>query len=84
MMQPIRTDACNTQLGAPRDWDESKDGECCALPIHRDAARQVMHSFWQPSEQDIANIIAGVPIRLTVIGTGHPPVAINVTRGIED
>lgn len=81
-MQPLRTAECNVLLGAPSDWDENTDGECVALPIHQNGV--YMHSFWQPSEQDIANILAGVPIRLTIVGGAHPPVAINVTSGTED
>lgn len=83
MMLPIRTPQCNAMLGAPVDWDDEKDGECVALPIYRDAATQTMHSFWQPNEQEIANILAGVPIRLTIIGSAHPPVAINVTSSVD-
>ncbi len=84
MMQPVHTDACNVVFKAPDDWNTEIDGECVDLPIHADIALGVLHSYWQPSEQDIANILAGLPIRLTVFGRGHPPVAIAVSAGIED
>lgn len=54
------------------------DANIEALPVTKDT-EGVMHSFWQPSEEDIANILAGVPIRLSVMSMGHPPVALTVT-----
>ncbi|WP_157779514.1 hypothetical protein [Cupriavidus pauculus] len=53
------------------------------MPVHRDQQQGVWLSWYQPTEQDIANILAGVPIRLSVFGNGHPPVAISVTAGTE-
>jgi hypothetical protein len=82
-MQPVRTDACNAVFVAPADWHVEIDGECVDLPIHADITLGVMHSYWQPSEEDIANILAGLPIRLTVFGRSHPPVAIAVSIGTE-
>jgi hypothetical protein len=83
MMALLKTQHTNMVLGAPKDWDEERDGTCVGLPIHIDLERGVMYSFWQPSEQDIANILAGVPIRLSVFGSGHPPVAIAVTSSVD-
>ncbi|WP_354678723.1 hypothetical protein [Cupriavidus plantarum] len=70
-------------LGAPVDWDPAVHGECIGLPVHRDREHGVWLSWHQPTEQDIANILAGLPIRLSVFGNGHPPVAIAVTAGTE-
>lgn len=83
MMPPVKTDHTNVMLGAPVDWDPSTHGECCGLPVHRDWANNRWLSYWQPTEQDIANILAGVPIRLSVFGSGHPPVAIAVSAGTD-
>lgn len=33
-----------------------------------------MESAWMPTPEEIAAIVAGAPIILRVIGTGHPPV----------
>jgi hypothetical protein len=79
MMKPIQTDRTNVLLGAPKDWDAARDGEYIGLPVHLDVENRLFHSFWQPSEQDIADILAGMPVRLTVFGGSHPPVAIAVT-----
>ncbi|MDB5990056.1 MAG: hypothetical protein JWQ10_1459 [Herbaspirillum sp.] len=83
MMTPVKTEHTNVVLGAPTGWDEQRDGKCIGLPVHLDPAQGVMYSFWQPTEVDIANILAGVPIRLSVFGRAHPPVAIAVTRSID-
>ncbi|QEZ47193.1 hypothetical protein [Cupriavidus oxalaticus] len=73
MMRPLTTDYTNAMLGAPADWDPTVHGECIGLPVHRDHANNRWLSWYQPTEQDIANLLAGVPIRLSVYGAGHPP-----------
>jgi hypothetical protein len=83
VMPPLKTGHTNAMLGAPVDWDPAVHGECIGLPVHRDQQQGVWLSWYQPTEQDIANILAGVPIRLSVFGNGHPPVAISVTAGTE-
>ncbi|WP_454710963.1 hypothetical protein [Cupriavidus nantongensis] len=79
MMLPIKTEHTNVLLGAPKDWKPETDGECIALPVHRDEANGRWLSWYRPTEQDIANILAGKPVRLSIFGSGHPPVAIAVT-----
>lgn len=37
-----------------------------------------MQTAWQPTPSEIARIVAGQPIILTLLGTGHPPVLIEV------
>lgn len=83
MMPPLKTRQTTAVLGAPVDWDPAKQGECIGLPVHRDDLNGRWLSWYQPTEQDIANILAGVPIRLSVYGPGHPPVAIAVTAATE-
>lgn len=83
MMQPLKTRHTTNILGAPQGWDPATQGECIGLPAHWDAASHRWLSWHHPTEQDIANILAGMPIRLSVFGGGHPPVAIAVTAGVE-
>lgn len=62
-------------LGAPPDWDP-RQGECATLPIRdRDGT---MQSAWYPTVEEIALMIAGGPVILSVWGSSHPPVAITV------
>ncbi|GAB1361818.1 hypothetical protein MASR1M32_10540 [Rhodobacter sp.] len=37
-----------------------------------------MQTAWEPTPAEIAAITAGAPIVLTLLGTGHPPVLIEV------
>jgi hypothetical protein len=37
-----------------------------------------MVSSWQPTPAEVAAIVAGAPIYLTVLGQGHPPVMLDV------
>jgi hypothetical protein len=37
-----------------------------------------MVSSWQPTPAEIAAIVAGAPIHLTVLGSAHPPVLLAV------
>lgn len=39
---------------------------------------QYMVSLWQPSVEEIEQIIAGQPIKLAVLGRRHPPVIVAV------
>lgn len=79
-MKAIRFEGQNAVFGAPRDWDEAKSGPCGGLPIKRSEYRgtPTLTSYWRPSEEDIANILAGYCVRLTVFGEGHPPVSLDV------
>jgi hypothetical protein len=38
-----------------------------------------MKTYWQPSEEDIANILAGGIIEMTVYGKNHPVMNLKVT-----
>lgn len=35
-------------------------------------------SYWRPSEQDIANILAGGCVAVQVLGTTQPPILVSV------
>lgn len=37
-----------------------------------------MQTAWEPTPAEIERIVAGQPIILTILGTGHPPVLIEV------
>lgn len=37
-----------------------------------------MQTAWEPTPNEIARIVAGEPIILTLLGTAHPPVLIEV------
>ena len=37
-----------------------------------------MATAWQPTPDEIARIVAGAPIYLTILGSAHPPVCMDV------
>jgi hypothetical protein len=76
-MNPINHGATRI-LGAPKEWDAEKHGTCVGLPII-DAHGQ-MYSYWRPTMMERLRVAIGVPVRLSVVGKSHPPVAISVTR----
>lgn len=55
--------------------------ECNALPITRvqyeDGTPAVL-SYWRPTEAEIALIVGGHPVRLSVLGATHPPLMLGV------
>lgn len=66
-MKPIRTLACNINLVA--------DG-CGDLPAYK--GDDYFASYWIPDKEELAMLNAGMPIKLSIIGAGHPPVMIEV------
>lgn len=76
-MKPIDTKHTTHRLGAPVDWDHSV-GPCGTLPVHRAAGN--FTSFWKLSWRERCLAFIGVPVRLDVTSSGHPPVALNFDR----
>lgn len=69
-------------LGAPADWDSTQGVDCGALQIADVAmgdGRPGMESLWRPSRAELALLIEGGAIILTIAGTGHPVVSMGVT-----
>lgn len=75
-MTPGEIQFATRALGAPDDWDSAKNGECAVLLI-RDR-EGTMQSAWYPSKEEIAALVLGKPVILTVWGRAHPPVALEV------
>lgn len=67
------------ELGKPRDWDNAA-GECQPLHVRVDLESPVpsMTSYWVPTPEEIAMLEVGGKIALTVYGTKHPPVWVEV------
>jgi hypothetical protein len=68
-------------LGAPLGWNEQRDGPCGALSIHdmRDQQPAKMESCWElEGFEPISLALNLADIRLGVIGSGHPPVYMQV------
>jgi len=80
-MNPVPHSSNNLILGAPKDPDaELKELKVDPLPITRTTVQGVMSnaSFWQPNEEEISRILAGMPITVFVIGPAFYPLAVGV------
>lgn len=79
-MIPSKISNPNTVLGAPVDWDHEAYGECVDLPVRikETTAGVGLVSAWMPTDEERAAIATGAPVLLTVLGGGHPPVALDV------
>lgn len=82
-MNPIRHPSNTRTLAAPAGWDHRgvpveplgiTDTELNGVPC--------VMSFWQPDAEDLANIAAGSPIGLSIVGRTMPPAAV-VTLMVE-
>jgi hypothetical protein len=79
-MHSGRITGATNVLGAPQDWSKAQQGPCGSLAIRREktTAGPGMTSAWFPTAEEIARMIEGAPIYLTIIGDIHPPVALLV------
>ncbi len=66
-MTPIRTSACNITFVL--------EG-CDDLPAARGDGFTA--TYWKPDAEELAMIAAGMPIKLSIMGDGVPPVSLEV------
>jgi hypothetical protein len=71
-------------LNAPKNWDQERM-QCAALPIldHEWSGVPVMTSFWKPDAAELRILNAGGYVTLSVLGQGHPPVAVSAGAAVE-
>lgn len=78
-MNKLQHRSNNGVLGAPAGWDQA-ELPCAALPItrtHMDGVPCIV-SYWTPTAAEIAQIVAGAPIALWIVGQTMPPVTLQV------
>lgn len=65
-------------LGAPAGWEPDSQGPCGHLSISDipTTAGRAMESLWEPTPDELAELNAGGVVVLTIVGTTHPPVAL--------
>lgn len=73
-MLPLKFLESNHNLGAPKDWDSEKDGDCAHLPVHYDG--ESFFSLWRPTKEEIDLLKEGGAVYLRVVGSSHPVVAL--------
>lgn len=73
-MTPTIQPGMNLQLMPPRTMPEGRT--CEPLMAYREGHRMV--SVWKPDAEELAALNAGGCVALTVLGTDHPPVSVDV------
>jgi hypothetical protein len=78
-MDFINHPACNHSFGAPTGWDQNEQ-PVGTLPVSLGwiGEQRVMHSFWKPNDRELAKLLQGRPVILTIFGQVHPIVAVGV------
>ncbi len=77
-MSPVPFPEQTSVLGAPPDWDAKKHGPCDGLPVH--FADGIYTSCWRATWRERLALLFGARLWLTVVSSGHPPVALGVKK----
>lgn len=78
-MKPAMFEAMTHVLGEPTNWRADEHGECLGLPVNIDTTKGgTFTSCWVLDAEEVAAIVNGGRVYLTVFGCSHPPVAISV------
>lgn len=80
-MKPTTFIGQTNVLGAPKNWDATKDGECKGLPVM--ICDDGIYSRWKFSFIEKVKIMFGVPLTLIVKSSSMPPVSPQITEPIE-
>jgi len=68
-------------VNATRILAESQDEYYCLAILDEECnGFPAMTSVWEPTPKELADLVAGGAVRLTILGTQHPPVMIT-TQG---
>jgi hypothetical protein len=76
---PRRISGSTHALGAPKDWDNAVDGNCCTLHVRwvQEGGHMCAQSAWEPTPAELAMLNNGGSVVLSIVG-GQPPVMLSV------
>lgn len=74
-MRAIEFEGYNLLLNPPAN---SERGSCGALPVFRYPDR--LCSVWKPDADELAALVDGAHICLSILGQSHPPVMLHVQK----
>lgn len=77
-MKAIKHSSSNGSLRCPQNAPYGVPTYSVPLTTKADNNGTAMTTFWEPSEEDIANILAGGIVELTVYGPVHPMIQMKV------
>lgn len=73
-MDAIRHPLATVNLSAPPGWD--REEPCTGLWVNRTDG--IFYSWWRPSWRERLRLLFGGDVRLAIVASGHPPVALEV------
>jgi len=79
-MRPIEHPLATNTLAPPVNWDRERQGDCRSLSVCFDREDGRFYSWWKPSWRERLSLVLGVPVRLCIAASSHPPVALQVER----
>lgn len=77
-MQIGRIEGATRVLGKSQGYLGLPIRDCTMSTSVDGPATPVMQTAWLPTPDEIAAIMSGAPVILSIVGTGHPPVMIGV------
>lgn len=81
-MNPARIEHATRVMNPPPDWEEHAETQHCASLAIRDVIDQdglpFMVSAWEPTPAELAALNRGETVKLWIVGSSHPVVAITV------
>jgi hypothetical protein len=77
-VKPEPFTGANNLLKAPENWDEKMYGVCPDLPVAQGNGMTL--SCWRPSMEEIALLVGGGLVLLTVVGELQPAVQLDVVH----
>ena len=84
-MNHTRTRDMTRTLGPPKGWNEEADGVCDTIEVRMEPHGRFLRciSTWKPTLSEIAHIVKGGVIELSVLGV-MPPVRLDVVDPATD
>lgn len=80
-MKNVPAHKATHKFGPPGNWDTEKDGECFDLHVrqgtHGERNLPTFTSAWRPTEEELAKLLLGGEIEVTLVGT-QTPMQVNV------
>jgi hypothetical protein len=79
-MQVVKHSSTNSVMTPHKSVAEHFDQDVPPAPITKTRVRNMpaMKTYWKPTEVELANLLAGGHVVLTVFGNQHPPVTVTV------
>ena len=77
-MTPEPFTGCNVLVRPPNNWDVSTMGPCMALPAY--VGRGLIVTAWRPDPAELALLVGGGVIIMTVMASAPNPTMLAVVR----